>query len=40
VIEFTGDLTDEQRRRLIEIADRCPIHRTLTSEVKLPTTIG
>lgn len=31
-LEVTGDLTEEQRRRLYEIADRCPVHRTLTSE--------
>jgi putative redox protein len=28
--ELIGDLTDEQRGRLIEIAGRCPVHRTLT----------
>jgi putative redox protein len=28
--ELIGDLSDEQRRRLIEIAGRCPVHRTLT----------
>jgi len=31
-ISITGDLDDEQRERLLEIADRCPVHRTLTSE--------
>jgi len=32
-IVLTGeDLTPEQRKRLLEIADRCPVHRTLTSE--------
>jgi putative redox protein len=30
-----GELTDEQRQRLLEIADRCPVHRTLTSEIKV-----
>ena len=34
-ISFTGDLSDEQRKRLFEIANRCPIHRMLTSEVKI-----
>lgn len=29
VIELTGDLTQEQRERLLEIASRCPVHRTL-----------
>jgi putative redox protein len=36
-IELTGDLTDEQRARLMEIADRCPVHKTLHSEVKIRT---
>ncbi len=29
VLEVEGDLTDEQRERLVEIADRCPVHETL-----------
>ena len=37
VIELSGDLTDEQRRRLQEIAERCPIHRTLTSKIEIVT---
>lgn len=38
VIELTGELTDTQRQRLIEIADRCPVHRTLeATEVKIRT---
>jgi putative redox protein len=32
---FTGDLAEEQRSRLLEIAGHCPIHRMLTSEVKI-----
>ena len=34
-ISLEGDLTDEQRQRLLEIANRCPVHRTLTSEIKV-----
>lgn len=34
-IELNGDLTDEQRERLIEIAAKCPVHRTLASETKI-----
>ena len=34
-ISLTGELTDEQRSRMLEIADRCPVHRTLHSEVKV-----
>ena len=30
-----GDLTDEQRQRLSEIASRCPIHRTLSEGVTI-----
>ncbi|CAN5650936.1 hypothetical protein BH24ACT20_BH24ACT20_13350 [soil metagenome] len=31
-IELEGDLDDAQREKLLEIADKCPVHRTLTSE--------
>jgi len=36
-IEIKGDLSDEQRDKLMEIADKCPVHRTLHSEVKIRT---
>ena len=39
-IRLTGDLDDEQRQRLLEIADRCPVHRTLHSEVDVSTTLA
>lgn len=32
-VEFAGDLSDEQRARLQEIAHKCPVHKTLTSEI-------
>ncbi len=32
-VELEGDLSKEQRARLQEIAHRCPVHRTLTSEI-------
>src|SRR5262245_53642159 len=32
-ILLKGDLTEEQRGRLLQIAERCPVHRTLTSEI-------
>ena len=32
-VELEGPLEDEQRRRLLEIADMCPVHRTLKAEV-------
>ena len=37
VITLAGDLNEEQRKRLIEIADKCPVHRTLTSEIDIRT---
>lgn len=33
--EFTGELTDDQRTRLLAIAQRCPVHRTLVSKVDI-----
>jgi putative redox protein len=32
---FEGDLSPEQKSRLLEIADKCPVHRTLHSEVNI-----
>ena len=37
VITLTGALDDAQRARLLEIADKCPVHRTLTSKVDIRT---
>ncbi|HWV96134.1 MAG TPA: bifunctional alpha/beta hydrolase/OsmC family protein [Xanthobacteraceae bacterium] len=37
VIAIEGDLDDEQRQRLMDIADKCPVHRTLTSEIHITT---
>ena len=39
-IELIGDLTGEQRARLLEIADRCPVHRTLHSEILVETRLS
>ena len=36
-VEFVGALDDEQRARLLEIANKCPVHRTLTSEIDVRT---
>jgi len=36
-ITLAGNLNDEQRKRLLEIADKCPVHRTLTSELEIRT---
>lgn len=40
VIYLDGDLTDEQRTRLLEIADRCPVHRTLERTSEIETRAG
>lgn len=40
VLTIEGDLDDAQRQRLLEIADRCPVHRTLHAEIKVRTTLG
>ena len=35
VIEIEGDLSPEQRERMLQIADRCPVHKTLENEIKV-----
>ena len=37
VISVEGELDADQRKRLMEIADKCPVHRTLTSEIRIVT---
>src|SRR5262249_44692794 len=39
-IELTGPLDEAQRQRLVEIAERCPVHRTLKSEIVIRTKIS
>ena len=34
-VSLAGELSAEQRARLMEIADKCPVHRTLTSEIRI-----
>jgi len=36
-IELAGPLDDDQRAKLLEIADKCPVHRTLHGEIKVRT---
>jgi uncharacterized OsmC-like protein len=36
-IHFAGSLTNEQRSKLLEIANKCPVHQTLTSEIIITT---
>jgi putative redox protein len=40
VLTLEGDLDEAQRARLLEIANKCPVHRTLHSEVWVPTTLA
>lgn len=37
LIEVEGDLDEAQKKKLLEIADKCPVHRTLHSDVKVIT---
>jgi putative redox protein len=37
-LTIDGDLTLEQRQRLLEIADKCPVHRSLAGEISITTT--
>ena len=39
-IELVGALSEEQRRRMVEIAERCPVHQTLQSEIEIRTRIA
>jgi putative redox protein len=39
-IVVTGDLDEEQRARLEEIAQRCPVHRTLTGTIRIEDQLG
>ena len=36
-IELTGVLSEDQRARLLEIANKCPVHRTLMSDIHIQT---
>lgn len=38
-LELIGDLDEKQRARLLEISERCPVHRTLTKDLKVTTTL-
>jgi putative redox protein len=39
-IALEGDLDDEQRTRLIEIAGKCPVHKTLTGVIQINTKLA
>jgi putative redox protein len=38
-IRLIGPLDETQRKRLLEIADHCPVHKTLSSTIKIETTL-
>jgi putative redox protein len=40
VIEFAGDLDDAQRAKLLEIANKCPVHRTLESKIHIDSRLA
>ena len=39
-VELQGDLDEEQRSRLLAIANKCPVHKTLTSEIDVRTRLA
>ena len=39
-IVLTGELSDEQRERLLQIANACPIHKVLSGEVRIATSLA
>jgi putative redox protein len=40
VIHLDGDLDADQRARLLEIANKCPVHRTLTGRIEITSELG
>lgn len=40
VVTLFGPLSEEQKSRLMEIADKCPVHRTLTSKIDIVTRLA
>ena len=39
-VEFSGPLSEQQRVRLLDIATKCPVHRTLASEIMVETRLA
>lgn len=39
-LKFKGELSDEQKKRLVQIADACPIHKILTGKISIETALG
>jgi putative redox protein len=40
IITLEGALTEEQRAKLLEIAERCPVHQTLQGKIQVNTRFG
>lgn len=39
-LELEGDLTDDEKERLRQIGDRCPVHKMMSGQLKIESTIG
>lgn len=39
-ISFTGNLSELDKAKLMEISEKCPVHRTLTSEIKIESALN
>jgi putative redox protein len=39
-LQLIGNLTDEQRARLLQIANACPVHKTLTNPIEIQTSLS
>ncbi len=39
-IDLQGELTDDQQRKMLDIAEKCPVHRTLHSEISITTKLA
>ncbi|HEY5974693.1 MAG TPA: osmotically inducible protein C, partial [Geobacteraceae bacterium] len=38
-LELRGELVEDQRQRLLQIAEHCPVHRTLTGTIRIETSL-
>ena len=38
-ISFTGDISEEQKTRLLQVANACPVHKVLTNPIKIDSSI-
>lgn len=39
-VEITGELNDEQHKRMLQIANACPVHKILTNPIKIETALS